>query len=37
MFDFTGFRTGAVAFLLAFALAGAFTLAFKFLYQLITP
>ena len=32
-----GFRTGAVAFLLAFLLAGAFTLAFKFLYQLITP
>ena len=37
MFDFMGFRTGAVAFLLAFVVAGLFTLAFKVIYQLITP
>jgi putative membrane protein len=37
MFDFIGFKTGAIAFLLAFAVAGVFTLAFKVIYQLITP
>ncbi|CAN7617830.1 DUF350 domain-containing protein [Phenylobacterium sp. LjRoot219] len=37
MFDLTGFQTGAVAFLLAFVVAGMFTLAFKVLYQFVTP
>jgi len=37
MFDFVGFQSGAVAFLLAFVVAGLFTLAFKVVYQLITP
>ena len=37
MFDFMGFKTGALAFILAFAVAGLFTLAFKIIYQLITP
>lgn len=37
MFDFTGFTTGALAFLLAFVTAGLFTLVFKVVYQLVTP
>jgi putative membrane protein len=37
MFDVMDFRTGALAFLLAFVVAGLFTLAFKVLYQLVTP
>lgn len=37
MFDLSGFQTGALAFLLAFAVAGLFTLAFKVIYQLVTP
>jgi putative membrane protein len=37
MFDPYAFGSGAVAFLLAFAVAGAFTLAFKGLYKLTTP
>ncbi|WP_332768659.1 DUF350 domain-containing protein [Phenylobacterium sp.] len=37
MFDVTAFQTGALAFLLAFATAGVFTLAFKVIYQWITP
>lgn len=37
MFDFGEFRTGAAAFLLFFVTAGAFTLAFKFIYSAITP
>lgn len=37
MFDFSGFQAGALAFLLAFVVAGLFTLAFKVIYQLITP
>lgn len=37
MFDFMGFKTGALAFLLAFVVAGLFTLAFKILYQFVTP
>ena len=37
MFDFTGFQDGATAFLLAFVTAGLFTIAFKYVYQWITP
>jgi putative membrane protein len=37
MFDFIGFKAGAVAFLLAFVVAGLFTIAFKYIYQWITP
>ncbi|MDP3853859.1 DUF350 domain-containing protein [Phenylobacterium sp.] len=37
MFDVTAFQTGALAFLLAFVTAGIFTLAFKVIYQWITP
>ncbi|MET3664988.1 DUF350 domain-containing protein [Caulobacter sp. 1776] len=37
MFDFTGFQEGATAFLLAFVAAGLFTIAFKYIYQWITP
>ena len=35
--DWTDFSSGALAFLLAFVTAGLFTLAFKGLYQLVTP
>jgi putative membrane protein len=37
MFDVTEFQSGAVAFLVAFVVAGLFTLAFKVLYQFVTP
>lgn len=37
MLDLVEFRTGAVAFALAFFVAGLFTLAFKVIYQLVTP
>ena len=37
MVDFMGFKAGAVAFLLAFVVAGLFTIAFKYVYQWITP
>jgi putative membrane protein len=37
MLDFEAFQTGALAFALAFAVAGLFTLAFKIIYQLVTP
>ncbi|HEX2559259.1 DUF350 domain-containing protein [Phenylobacterium sp.] len=37
MLDLVEFRTGAVAFALAFVVAGLFTLAFKIIYQLVTP
>ncbi|HWU79789.1 MAG TPA: DUF350 domain-containing protein, partial [Caulobacter sp.] len=37
MFDFIGFKEGATAFLLAFVVAGLFTIAFKYIYQWITP
>ena len=37
MFDWFGFQQGAIAFLIAFAAAGAFTLAFKLIYQWVTP
>ncbi|WP_374653949.1 DUF350 domain-containing protein [Phenylobacterium sp.] len=37
MFDLSGFQTGALAFLLAFVVAGLFTLAFKVIYQAVTP
>jgi hypothetical protein len=37
MFDFTGFQEGAMAFLLAFVVAGLFTIAFKYIYQWVTP
>lgn len=36
-FDVMGFQAGALAFLLAFVSAGAFTLAFKVIYQFVTP
>lgn len=36
-FNFAEFQTGAIAFLMAFVVAGAFTAAFKGVYQLITP
>jgi putative membrane protein len=37
MFDPYAFGNGALAFLLAFAVAGLFAMAFKGLYQLVTP
>ena len=37
MFDLYGFQHGATAFLIAFMAAGAFTIAFKLIYQWITP
>ena len=37
MFDVQAFTNGAVQFLLAFGVAGLLTLAFKYLYQMITP
>lgn len=37
MFDFTGFQQGATAFLIAFVVAGLFTIAFKYVYQWVTP
>jgi putative membrane protein len=37
MFDVMGFKTGALAFFLAFVVAGLFTLAFIGIYQLVTP
>ncbi len=37
MFDLYGFQSGATAFLIAFAAAGVFTIAFKLIYQWITP
>lgn len=37
MLDLMEFRTGAMAFALAFAVAGSFTLVFKVVYQLVTP
>lgn len=37
MFDVEGFQSGVTAFLLAFLVAGGFTVAFKLIYQLITP
>ena len=37
MFDWFGFQQGAIAFLIAFAMAGAFTVAFKLIYQWVTP
>jgi putative membrane protein len=37
MFDPVLFAHGALAFLLAFGLAGGFALAFKYVYQWITP
>jgi len=37
MFDFTTFQDGAIAFLVAFLAAGLFTIAFKYIYQWVTP
>ena len=37
MFDWFGFQQVAISFLIAFAAAGAFTLAFKLIYQWVTP
>ncbi|MDR6626127.1 DUF350 domain-containing protein [Caulobacter segnis] len=37
MFDFTAFQDGAIAFLVAFVAAGLFTIAFKYIYQWVTP
>ncbi len=37
MFDLQAFQEGAVQFLLAFGVAGLLALAFKFLYQVVTP
>ncbi|WP_297509092.1 DUF350 domain-containing protein [uncultured Caulobacter sp.] len=37
MFDFSSFQDGATAFLLAFVVAGLFTIAFKYIYQWVTP
>lgn len=37
MFDFTAFQDGAIAFLVAFVAAGLFTIAFKYVYQWVTP
>lgn len=37
MFDFSAFQDGATAFLLAFFAAGLFTIAFKYIYQWVTP
>jgi len=35
--DWFAFQTGATAFVIAFAAAGAFTMAFKLIYQWVTP
>jgi len=37
MFDWFAFQTGATAFVIAFAAAAVFFVAFKFVYQLVTP
>lgn len=37
MFDWFTFQAGATAFIIAFAAAIAFFVAFKFIYQLVTP
>jgi putative membrane protein len=37
MFDFAEFQAGAIAFLIAFVVAGLFTALFKFVYQVVTP
>jgi len=37
MFDFSEFQDGAIAFLVAFVAAGLFTIAFKYIYQWVTP
>ena len=37
MVDWLGFQTGAISFLIAFGAAGLFTVAFKVIYQAITP
>jgi len=37
MFDWFAFTHGAAAFILAFAAAGVFTVAFKLIYQWVTP
>lgn len=37
MFDWFTFANGAAAFILAFAAAGVFTVAFKVIYQWVTP
>ncbi|MDB5422244.1 MAG: hypothetical protein JWR59_2191 [Brevundimonas sp.] len=37
MFDWFAFTNGAAAFVLAFAAAGVFTVAFKLIYQWVTP
>ena len=37
MFDWFAFQTGATAFIIAFVAAVAFFVAFKFIYQLVTP
>jgi len=37
MFDWFGFQQGALAFVIAFAAAGVFTVAFKLIYQWVTP
>lgn len=37
MFDWFAFQTGATAFVIAFAAAGLFTVAFKVIYQWVTP
>jgi len=37
MFDWFTFQTGATAFIIAFAAAIAFFVAFKFIYQIVTP
>lgn len=37
MFDVHEFGSSALAFLIAFAAAGVFTVAFKIIYQLVTP
>lgn len=35
--DWFAFQTGATAFVIAFAAAGVFTIAFKLIYQWVTP
>lgn len=37
MFDWFAFQTGATAFIIAFVAAVVFFVAFKFIYQLVTP
>ncbi|HJV43718.1 DUF350 domain-containing protein [Caulobacter sp.] len=37
MFDFSAFQDGAIAFMIAFVAAGLFTIAFKYIYQWVTP